>query len=204
MSDLVQRRKAMAEEMMHDAICEAATAVLAQVGFAALTMERVAEAAGVSKGTLYNYFQDRDALMLAVIKATFAPLDAEIDEAFTAATDVAGVLVEAVRTILVEVEKRRALGLVLCGHELPPAVAADLRQRQMRVERQFTEVFQWASQAGLLRLPQASPAELGRFLRLALHGMIDERIRHGADCPTVEQDAAHLANYLIRRWFKEP
>ena len=52
----MQRRRAMAEEMMHRAICDAAAAVLADVGFTALTMERVAEAAGVSKGTLYNYF----------------------------------------------------------------------------------------------------------------------------------------------------
>lgn len=203
MSDLVQRRRAMAEEMMHGAICDAAAAVLAEVGFAALTMERVADAAGVSKGTLYNYFQDKDALVLAVIKMTFAPMDAEIERAFATPTDLAGVLVEVTRMILTEVEKRRALGQVLCGYELPLAVATDLRARHVKVEQQFTAVFERAAQAGVLRTPQARPAELGRFFRLVLHGVIDERMRHGADCPSVEQDTAHIESYLIRPWFKE-
>ena len=203
MSDLVQRRKAMAEEMMHVAICEAATAVLAGVGFAALTMERVAEAAGVSKGTLYNYFQDKEALVLAVIRVTFAPLDEGIERALKASSDLARVLVEVTRTILTEVEKRRALGQVLCGHELPSVVAAELRQHQLRVERQLTAVFERAAQAERLSALPARPAELGRFFRLVLHGVLDERMRHGADCPSVEQDTAHIENYLIRPWFKE-
>ena len=123
--------------------------------------------------------------------------------AFGSSADPAGVLVEAISIILVEVEKRRALGQVLCGHELPSVVAAELRQNQLRVEQQFTVVFERASQAGRLRLPQASPAELGRFLRLVLHGVIDERMRHGPDCPSVEQDTAQIENYLVRQWFKE-
>jgi len=79
--ELAQRRKAMAEGVMRDAICAAATTVLAQVGYAALTMERVAEVAGVAKGTLYNYFQDKETLALEVIDRAFLEVAGAIDRA---------------------------------------------------------------------------------------------------------------------------
>jgi AcrR family transcriptional regulator len=39
-------------------------------GYAGTSMERVAQAAGVSKQTLYSYFADKDGLFLALIKQT--------------------------------------------------------------------------------------------------------------------------------------
>lgn len=50
-----------------EAIFEAAIQVLSRDGFPALTTTRVAERAGVSVGTLYQYFSDRRALVAAVL-----------------------------------------------------------------------------------------------------------------------------------------
>lgn len=49
------------------AILEATIRVLDEVGDAALTTTRVAEVAGVSVGTLYQYFPNRDALIHALL-----------------------------------------------------------------------------------------------------------------------------------------
>jgi AcrR family transcriptional regulator len=50
-----------------DAILEAATHIIAQGGLAAFNTNAVAMRAGVSIGSLYQYFPNKDALMVAVI-----------------------------------------------------------------------------------------------------------------------------------------
>ncbi len=63
MSGLVERRKDLVAAMMKDGIYEAAVQVLMEYGCDGLTMDRVAEAAGVAKGSLYNYFQGKHDLV---------------------------------------------------------------------------------------------------------------------------------------------
>ena len=48
-------------------IVGAATRVFAEKGFRRATTREVARAAGVSEGTIYNYFQDKDALLMAIL-----------------------------------------------------------------------------------------------------------------------------------------
>jgi AcrR family transcriptional regulator len=55
-----------------DAIVEAAQLVLAESGTEALTTVNVAQRAGVSVGSLYQYFAGRDALVFAVLEAEVA------------------------------------------------------------------------------------------------------------------------------------
>ena len=55
-----------------DAILEATIQVLLQVGKEQLTTTRVAARAGVSVGTLYQYFPNKSALLQAVLKQHFA------------------------------------------------------------------------------------------------------------------------------------
>jgi AcrR family transcriptional regulator len=48
-------------------ILEAATRVFAEKGFRRATTREVAREAGVSEGTIYNYFEDKDALLIAIM-----------------------------------------------------------------------------------------------------------------------------------------
>jgi AcrR family transcriptional regulator len=54
-------------------ICAAALEVFAQKGFAAARLDEIAKRAGVSKGTLYLYFKDKEQLFRAVVRNTIAP-----------------------------------------------------------------------------------------------------------------------------------
>ncbi len=65
-----------------DAILEATERVLAERGLEATTTTDVAELAGVSIGTLYQYFPNKQALVAAVIEARLDRDLAAIDEAF--------------------------------------------------------------------------------------------------------------------------
>lgn len=54
-------------------ICAAALEVFAEKGFAAAKLDEIARRAGVSKGTLYLYFKDKEELFRAVVRDTVAP-----------------------------------------------------------------------------------------------------------------------------------
>jgi AcrR family transcriptional regulator len=54
-------------------ICAAALDVFAEKGFAAAKLDEIARRAGVSKGTLYLYFKDKDELFRAVVRDTIGP-----------------------------------------------------------------------------------------------------------------------------------
>ena len=54
-------------------ICAAALEVFAEKGFAAAKLDEIARRAGVSKGTLYLYFKDKQELFRAVVRETVSP-----------------------------------------------------------------------------------------------------------------------------------
>src|SRR3954447_15849721 len=78
------RWKRRAEDRPRE-ICAAALEVFAEKGFAAAKLDEIARRAGVSKGTLYLYFKDKEDLFRAVIRDTAAPNIAAIRERVEAA-----------------------------------------------------------------------------------------------------------------------
>lgn len=54
-------------------ICAAALEVFAEKGFAAAKLDEIAKRAGVSKGTLYLYFKDKEQLFRSVVRDSIAP-----------------------------------------------------------------------------------------------------------------------------------
>jgi AcrR family transcriptional regulator len=75
-------------ESTNQAILAAAEEVFADAGLHAARMEDIAVKAGVSVGTLYNHFEDRDALLRGILDARRADLHAALDAAADAATGV--------------------------------------------------------------------------------------------------------------------
>lgn len=74
MASLSQRRKELLDAMMRDAVFEGAVAVLRQYGLNGTTMDRVAEAAGMAKGSLYNRFRSKRELLEFVHERAVAPM----------------------------------------------------------------------------------------------------------------------------------
>lgn len=54
-------------------------ALFAEQGFAATRLEDVAARAGVSKATIYRYFENKDALFEAVVKSAIVPRFSEVE-----------------------------------------------------------------------------------------------------------------------------
>src|SRR5260370_40637529 len=70
-----RRKNARPEE-----ITSAALEVFADRGFAATKLEDVARRAGVTKGTIYLYFENKEALFKALIRQTIVPVIAQGEE----------------------------------------------------------------------------------------------------------------------------
>src|SRR5271165_2020512 len=63
-TDARRRRKA---ERPHE-ILEAAFAEFSRNGYAMTTLERIAERAGVTKGTIYVYFENKEHLFISMVR----------------------------------------------------------------------------------------------------------------------------------------
>src|SRR5712671_6462347 len=88
------------------AILQAAEQAIGELGFAAARIEDVSSRAGVSVGTVYNHFEDRDAL----VARRREELAERMDEALrrSAADGFAGQLEAFVRALLLHFEAHRA------------------------------------------------------------------------------------------------
>jgi AcrR family transcriptional regulator len=78
-------------------ICAAALEVFAEKGFAAARLDEIAHRAGVSKGTLYLYFEDKEELFRAVVRSAIVP---NIETVTSALSQLEAPFAEVVRSFL--------------------------------------------------------------------------------------------------------
>jgi AcrR family transcriptional regulator len=98
---------------------DVAQALFARDGYAAVTMDDVAAAVGVTKPLLYNYFGNKERLYLACLGRTADALLSGLTEAFAKAADPGEGLRAAVRAFFAFVEADRASWQVLYDETLP-------------------------------------------------------------------------------------
>ena len=79
-----QNRRAQQKEAKRLALIDEALAVFSRVGFAMAKIDDVAEEAGVSKGTVYLYFDSKEDLFEGMVKAKMMPM---LDNAASIAFD---------------------------------------------------------------------------------------------------------------------
>jgi len=70
--------KIVDKEEMRNGILDAAMRVFANKGYHAASVSDVAEAAGLAKGTLYIYFESKDAMTIAIVDRQFAIIAKQI------------------------------------------------------------------------------------------------------------------------------
>lgn len=127
-----------------DVMLDAAARILIKDGYAAFTTNRVAEKAGVSVGSLYQYFPNKEAILAELMRRHVHELERGM-EAITAdaakwplADTIRALIEDNVRAHLVDPELHRVL-----SEEVPHLGSCDWRkghdQRSMRMVRDFLE-----------------------------------------------------------------
>jgi AcrR family transcriptional regulator len=74
MPRLTEPRKRLLDALMRDTIYDAAVSVLVEHGVERMTMDRVALAAQMGKGSLYKYFESKEELLRFVHNKTVTPV----------------------------------------------------------------------------------------------------------------------------------
>jgi len=110
-------------------ILEAATRVFAEKGFRRATTREVAREAGVSEGTIYNYFQDKDTLLLAILDVLNETERRAEDFEEGLASDFESFVEEYLRRRMALIWQNREVFRVVLSEML---VNAELRERYLR------------------------------------------------------------------------
>ncbi len=113
MGSLSEKRKAAVESMMKETIYEAAVTILLQYGLDGLTMERVAEAAEMAKGTLYNYFQDKKNLLLYIFAKLSEPFSQKMSNIYHDNISPQDKLLKIIDVMFYGIEKNQQILIIL-------------------------------------------------------------------------------------------
>jgi AcrR family transcriptional regulator len=153
-------------------ILAAARSLLEQRGPEAMTMEEIAAAAGVAKGTLYLYFQSKDDLIQALITQVGENILRDLEAALVAPGTPPEKLIRLV-SVLLEYLNRERLLFPIYARELVQGEGEfrdGFRRRSQELEEQFvalvTDLFAEGIAAG-----QFIPAN-PRLLTFLLRGLI--------------------------------
>lgn len=79
---LRKKPKQIRSKLMFDSILEASTRVLEEVSFEKFTTNRVAEAAGISIGSLYQYFPNKQSILIELERIAIDEMAANIESLF--------------------------------------------------------------------------------------------------------------------------
>lgn len=174
-----------------DAIVEAAARILDSAGARGLTTTRIAEVAGVSIGSLYQYFPHRDAIVAALIVREQARRVSNLADAINA---VRGLPLEQGLAQLVAAGVAQDGGLLaraLDAEELRLPLGAELERARSALDLKVARFIAW-------HFPVLNPAavlRLARSLRMIAQALIDG----WADHPAAPAETCHaLLGYLDR------
>ena len=196
MAKLAKRRKAEWDQMMKRSIYEATMTVLNENGFDGLRMDRVAKAAEVATGTLYNYFRDKDELLLHVIDTRFVPIRQRFAEIRDSHRTPPEKLEDIVRAHLNFVKEYRGLVIIITTAEgLSLAVKKGANAKRETVRRIFAEIIDQGIDQGFFRPFDSMLA--ARLILGAINGLVEAIIDNNVETMDFEKNVSECTNLFF-------
>lgn len=167
------------------AITRAALEVFVREGYARASVDAIAETAGVSKRTIYDYFGDKERLFVSAVRDTAAAQATAFDELLErtlgAFEDLEAALMAFGRAFATEIarsdERAAMMRLVIAEvSHFPELIASAPEDRP--VQRALADRLAELGEEGLLTVPD--PAEAAEFLGLLVTGRVNNRSWYGA------------------------
>jgi AcrR family transcriptional regulator len=203
----IDRREREKAEFREEVLA-AARRIVVEEGFAALTMRKIAEAIEYAPGTIYLYFDSRDAIAFELCRAGFEELLSALAPA---------------RSIADPAERLHELGrrYVRFGLENPETYRLIFMDHPKYVEVAFQEHSEEADAPGKQALEllvsifaelrkrkqlatNADPAALAEMMWVAVHGIVSLKLNDVDRFPQTPADELYelIANTLIRGFLK--
>lgn len=121
-------------------------------GFQETSMEEIAEKSDVSKGTLYNYFQDKESILVGFFQLIIADYGQQMKDSFTENKDIRATLYSLLDFISDIFKNDKELAVVYFKYRMPSRfdVNADSSQRS-GIEKWVLQIIEKAQEEGQLR-----------------------------------------------------
>ncbi|WP_334141428.1 TetR/AcrR family transcriptional regulator [Rhabdothermincola sp.] len=164
-----KRRRGLATRQR---VLQVATQAIDEHGEAALRVEDVAQAAGVSVGTIYRYFGNREGLVVAVRAAQFlGALDEDLDqmERLIRSVSTPAEFVESLQRLTRAAghPSRAPLRMqrieIIGASRARPALARAIGEEQARITDRFAAILRRGQERGLID-PSLDPRSLAQFV----------------------------------------
>jgi AcrR family transcriptional regulator len=195
MPRLTQKRKELLGAMMKEAIYEAAVSVMTEHGVEGMTMDRVAAAANMAKGNLYNYFRDKRELLQFIHERMVAPIMRALEEVTYVQMSAIDKLRSVLRTLLEHMaEHYEVMGLMLRSDTARAFLEPAERSLRATGLNYFTTIFRQGIQEGLFR--PLDPTDLAQMFVGALAEFAQWRVAAGRP-PQVEQTIDTLLGVFL-------
>ena len=190
--ELRKKWKSGMKEALHNAVVK----VLAEDGLQGLTVDRITSAAGIGKGTVYNYFKDKSDLLQHVVRASMEPLEKEHAKLFASDLAPPQKLKTFVLVTLKFFDKNRAFFRVLLDQELSgPRMSRERKNHYRKLISNISGIFEDGIEGGFFR--PAPPKKLAAMLMMSCASIARGRLWN-EDFSPIEDDA----NLVIEVFFK--
>jgi len=182
----LRRRHAAGEDpAKRDQILEGARQVFMEQGFDAASMNDICRAAGVSKGTVYVYFEGKEDLFVALVERERSRLFEEVDQLLQGDMALEERL-ERYAARLAEIvcsdEVIRAQRIIIGIAERMPELGSRFYDSAQRAQGRLARIFEQETAAGRLAVPDPLLAAQ-QFIELAMAGLWRPRLFAKAPAP---------------------
>ncbi len=172
-----EKQKAALDALMQDDVYTCAMKIIGKEGLGGLTMERIASEVGVSRGTLYNYFDDKDAVIDFVETRTFDPVLEAIAEVSASDLDPDLKLTRIAEWIFTSVYEDSALIIALSPTRQLAHKCGGKLERKRKAARVIEEIIREGIEEG--RFKKLPPVVVTEVFVGSLTGMIESMALNG-------------------------
>ncbi|MFQ5514247.1 MAG: TetR/AcrR family transcriptional regulator [Myxococcota bacterium] len=180
-------------------ILAAARRVIAELGYAEASMDRIAQKAGVAKGTLYLYFKNKDALLERAFEDGLAQLARQARAATRRVRGPRGQLRELARAALEHALQNRAFYQALREHTRSARSPHPLSATRARAQLdRFLDLIEEVLEAGIAggEFRALDRHRAARFLLDLILGIALERLQ-SAHAVAVEADVSTILDFYL-------
>lgn len=172
MPRLTAIRKRALDEMMKEALFEATITVLSDHGVKGMTMDRVALAAGMAKGSVYNYFGSKKDLLEFVHTKIINPILNDLTETVATEQSATEKLASHLRKLLEHVAKHARVFRLLFDDDTTHSLIHSSERTTCEIGSQrLAEIFRQGISEGAFR--PADPLVLARMFLGLCRGVLD-------------------------------
>ena len=196
MPTLAKKRKIEWDVMLKKTNSCVYISVMGDNGFEGLRMDRVAKAAEVSTGTLYNYFKNKDELLLHVLDTRFEPILQEFLKIIKSNVSPPEKLEAFVRESLMSMQHHRSLVIIILSAEgLSLPIKTGANEKREFSHTILADIIKQGVEQGLFH--PFDPLRTAQLIFGAMSGLVRSRIDADNELLIVESDISECMDLFF-------